>query len=341
MRKFWQIDTKEYANPFDLHFAEVSSMQPTQKQVKVTRNILLTILVTILVICCLLSLHIAFTTKFFPVPILFTFFVFAILFYLRLMPISFYCSNTFLRDVRDISGMKENDGLDMAAYFLHEHRLPVVVLVFIYLQITIFLLCVFMITVYEFTGWYVDISTYANILHIFPYLWDYSGNTITQEPYGLANTIYIIVYYSMKYVFLPFWFVYGVISFVQWHFKFKHILHTDNEKVIQMVQHVAQKYPKEFEFKYKVQNYGLCVFGILPVLWIFTLSFEESVRLWYPFVLTNGAYTLLFSLFITLGFFMFFLAGLFIIPMQMVTLYYYEKKIAILNYYNKQNSHTI
>ena len=321
MRKFWQIDTKEHVNPFDLHFAEVSGMQPTQKQVKDTRNVLL----VILVICCLLSLHIAFTTKFFLVPIFFTFSIFGIILYLRCIPIVFCCSSVFLRDVRDINGMKKNAGLDMIAYALRTHRLPVIVLVFIYLQIIIFLLCVFMITAYEFTGWYIDISTYANILHIFPYLWDYSGNTITQEPYGLANTIYVIVYYSVKYVFLPFWFVYGIVSFLQWHFKIKHILNTDNGKVSQMIQNIEQKDPKQFMKKHKFMDGVIAIFALLFVLWVFTLSFHESDPMGYPFTLMNGAYTLSYSLFMVLAAFMFFLVGMFMIPMKIITLYYYQK----------------
>lgn len=274
------------------------------------------------------SLHIIYTTSY---PILPMASLFLSMFILVMMVRYFYAILYLFRPMDK-------------GYFIIGYPYPLLALC-LYTIRFVFFACFVMIVVYEITGDYIDISDSYNILHIMPDIWEYSGAKITDEPYGLANTIHIITYYFCDYVVFPFILVFGVILILVWIYDLERIVHCNipkNSPEIKRIESalkckaIMEVLGNVFNEWGKIKLFALTVFMLL-MNWAFLSfpepAFEEGTSPWVGVVLLeNGAYYILFSIAINIALNLLF-PILCVSPLSLiiVMLYYYYKYMRIHN----------
>ena len=155
-----------------------------------------------------------------------------------------------------------------------------------------FMMCLSMIIVYEVTGLYIDISNYYDISLLFPNIWEYSGNTVDVEQYAFANTIYTILYYSIKFIIIPISLTVFVICGYRWLQDFRLSLR-DGSLDFYCISDLKRN-PQKIRYR-TFFSYILTMFLILyAVLNMFEIAFKE-ISITY---LNDSPYIMLTSLFI-------------------------------------------
>lgn len=175
--------------------------------------------------------------------------------------------------------------------------------IIIYLMLFVIFLCSFMVIVYEVTGWYVDVSKYYNILDIYPHIWDYSGANVSQEPYGLANTVNIILYYSGQ-VIIPLWLMTLFIAFIRAFGDLRKMVREADTATIQEMRMLVNNLNNHFGDMNRVWNrikiFLFSLGGLLMVMMmslsVDNTSFQEGFSPWMGTIdISRGAYYILFT----------------------------------------------
>ena len=166
-----------------------------------------------------------------------------------------------------------------------------------------------MVIIYQLTGKYIDISNYYNILDLFPNIFDYTGSNITDKPYELANTIYILIYYTHIYIIFPFWNIMCLIIIIKLRKDIKNIVSMDKKSESLQRYYIFMQYFKECSGIAitgdwaKIKILGFILVSLLFMYWAIAtpeMYFEEEYSTWIgigTISLDYGAYYILFPIF--------------------------------------------
>ncbi len=182
--------------------------------------------------------------------------------------------------------------------FLKKHKRHMMILLAI--TYAVFLLPLLMATLYESTGWHMDISDYISILDIMPNVWQQTGGDLSQEMYLVVNTMYVIVFYGMCIILL-FYYLFSAYEIYVWRNNFYQVL--SNADTLKVLQKYAKKHPKK-----KTKKYGReCLYMLLAGLVFLAVGFDFGFKEFYlspymyEFSFVNGIYSIMHTLFFTMS----------------------------------------
>ena len=158
---------------------------------------------------------------------------------------------------------------------------------------TTYVICLVFVAIYESTGFYIDITSYINILDIMPTVWDDSGGNINSEPYIFVNTLYVFLYYMMQYIIFPMYIITGIYGIV-YVAKDVKIFLKNTDYVKDRVQEIRQNSKQNSK---NMMYYGSIKFIIFTLLFIlfaivgFFDAFNDGEDFYKSFY--NSTYTIL------------------------------------------------